>query len=187
MTRDGQAPTPPDLQDAVKAILVLRAEMTQREARVSSALEGHVQALQHEARQFRAGLKGLVEGAGLRISQDAREALVPVAAEYDRTVSATSARLQAVDRTIRLWFGMVAVALCLVAMAAWLVLGHYRRELAAVQAELGRYEHAVPVVQAFYASDAVLCGGRVCVNIDPDGPHAGEGGQYRPARPRPSR
>lgn len=65
------------------------------------------------------------------------------------------------------------------------VLGYYHRELAAIKDELQRYENAVPVVQAFYASDAVLCGGRVCTNVDPNAPRQGDKRHYSQAKPRP--
>lgn len=67
-----------------------------------------------------------------------------------------------------------------------LVLGYFKRELGTVQHELQRYEDAVPVLQAFYASDALVCGNRICVNIDPTGQSVGDGKQYAPVRPRPA-
>ncbi|KAF1723970.1 hypothetical protein CSC78_14200 [Pseudoxanthomonas japonensis] len=73
----------------------------------------------------------------------------------------------------------------MVLVVGWTVLGYYRRELAATKEELQRYEDAVPVVQAFYASDAVICGGVICTNGDPGGSRVGDRGQYRAARPRP--
>ena len=45
------------------------------------------------------------------------------------------------------------------------------------------YENAVPIVQVFYASDAVICGGRICSNIAPNGQRAGDKKQYRQAQP----
>ncbi|MGY1457154.1 MULTISPECIES: hypothetical protein [unclassified Luteimonas] len=179
--------TQADLQEAVKAILMLRSEMTQREARMSAALDRHIQALQQEARDFRSDIEGLVGGAGNRITEEAKGALGPLVAGYDGAVSATSARLRGAGQMIWLWFGALAATLLLVLVTAWAVLGYHRRELAGIEAELRRYEQAVPVVQAFYASDAVICGGRVCVNVDPDGQPAGEGRQYKPARARSPR
>lgn len=179
--------TQADLQEAVKAILMLRAEMTQREARMSAALDRRVESLQDEVQRFRGDIETLVESAGTRIADEARGVLVPLAQEYDGTVALASARVRMAGRSIWLWFGALAATMVLVLVTAWAVLGYHRRELAAIDAELRRYEQAVPVVQAFYASDAVICGGRVCVNVDPDGPPAGEGRQYRPAKARPSR
>nr|WP_245979226.1 hypothetical protein [Lysobacter pythonis] len=72
----------------------------------------------------------------------------------------------------------------MVLLTSWAVLGHYRRELAVTQAELRRHENAIPVLQAFQASDAVICGGRLCVN--PDVQRMGDKRQYRQAKPRPA-
>ncbi|KRA55160.1 hypothetical protein ASD77_10265 [Pseudoxanthomonas sp. Root65] len=84
-----------------------------------------------------------------------------------------------------MWLISAGTVLVLVVFAAWAVLGYYRRELASTKEELQRYEDAVPVVQAFYASDAVICGGVICVHADPAGARVGEKGQYRAAKPRP--
>ncbi|PZO62621.1 MAG: hypothetical protein DI635_11355 [Pseudoxanthomonas suwonensis] len=85
------------------------------------------------------------------------------------------------------WYAGLAVLALLLAAVAWAVLGYYRRELRTVKDELGRYENAIPVLQAYYASDVAICGGRVCVNVDPDGQRAGDRQQYRQARQRPNR
>ncbi|MEA5174738.1 hypothetical protein VB151_14160, partial [Xanthomonas fragariae] len=74
-----------------------------------------------------------------------------------------------------------------VLLVGWAVLGYYRRELAATKDELQRYENAVPVVQAFYASDAIVCADRICVNVDPTGLRQGDERQYRQAKPREQR
>nr|WP_298122879.1 hypothetical protein [uncultured Pseudoxanthomonas sp.] len=170
--------------EAIKALMTLRAEMVQREARMSATINEHVQSLRQEAGQFRRDLVAIVEGAGTRIAQDAREAVSPVAAEYGHAVSATSAQLRSVGRTVWLWLAAIGTTLLLVLLVAWTVLGYYRRELSATKEELHRYEDAVPVVQAFYASDTVICGGVICTHADPGGMRAGDKGQYRAARPR---
>lgn len=173
------------LQDAAKATLMLRSEMAQRETRMNASFNQQVQSLREEVSRFRRDIADIVNGAGNQIAKEARGAMSPVAAEYDRAVSTTSARLQEANKTVWLWFGAAGSILLLVLLVGWAVLGYYRRELAATQDALQRYENAVPIVQAFYASDAVICGGRVCVNIEPDGQRAGDKRQYRQARPRP--
>ncbi|WP_221220700.1 hypothetical protein [Variovorax sp. Sphag1AA] len=175
----------PGLQDAAKAILMLRSEMAQREARMNASFNQQVQSLREDASRFRRDVADIVSGAGSQIAKEAKGAISPVAAEYDRAVSTTSAHLQEASKTVWLWFGAAGSILLLVLLVGWAVLGYYRRELSAIQDELQRYENALPIVQAFTASDAVLCGGRVCVNIDPDGQRIGDKRQYRQARPRP--
>lgn len=170
--------------DAIKALMVLRAEMVQREARMSAAIAEQVQALRQEVGQFRREVAVIVDGAGSRIAQDAREAVSPLALEYGRAVSGASAQLRSAGRTVWMWLFAAAGILLLVLVSGWMVLGYYRRELATTREELQRYEDAVPIVQAFYASDAVICGGVICTNADPGGSRAGEKGQYRAARKR---
>ena len=173
------------LQDAAKATLMLRSEMAQREARMNASFNQQMQSLREEASQFRRDITDIVSGASNQITKEAKGAISPVAAEYDRAVSAISAHLQRASKTVWLWFGAAATILLLVLLVGWAVLGYYRRELATIQDELQRYENAAPIVQAFYASDAAVCGGRVCVNIDPDGQRTGDKRQYRQAKPRP--
>lgn len=171
--------------DAIKALMVLRSEMVQREARMGAAITEQVQSLRQEVGQFRRDVAAIVDGAGTRIAQDAREAVSPVTAEYGHAVSTVSAQLRVAGRAVWMWLGAAATILLLVLFVAWMVLGYYRRELADTKEELQRYEDAVPVVQAFYASDAVICEGVICANADPAGLRVGDKGQYRAARPRP--
>lgn len=171
--------------DAVKALLLLRAEMAQREVRMSASFNEQMQSLRQEVGQFRRDVAGIVSGASDRIAREAQDAVSPVAAEYGRAVSATSAHLRGASRTVWSWFGATGATLLLILLVGWAVLGLYRRELTDTRNELQRYDDAVPVLQAFYASDAVLCEGRICVNVEPLARSAaGDQNQYRQAKPR---
>jgi DNA-binding transcriptional MerR regulator len=170
--------------NAVQALMMLRSEMTQRETRMSASFNEQVQSLRQEVSQFRHDVANIVNGAGAQIAHDAKATVSPVMADYSRAVSATSAHLQGASKTVWLWFGAAGSILLLVLIVGWAMLGYYRRELIAAKDELQRYENAVPVVQAFYASDAVLCGNLLCVNIDPNGPRQGDKKQYHQAMPR---
>lgn len=184
MHSGNQGLTHPALQDAVKAILMLRSEMAQREVRMSASFNQQVQSLRQEVSQFRSDITGIVSGASSQIAKEAKDAVSPVAAQYGRAISATSAHLQGASKTVWLWFGAAGTILLLVLLVGWVVLGYYRRELAGAKEELQRYDDAVPVVRAFYASDAVICGDRVCINVDPNGQRPGDKHQYRQAKPR---
>lgn len=173
--------------DAIKALMLLRAEMVQRETRMSAAITEQVHSLRQEVGQFRRDIAALVEGAVSRIADDARDAVFPVTAQYSQAISATSARLHGAGRVVWIWFGAAMVILMLVLFVAWTVLGYYRRELTTTKEEPQRYEDAVPVVQAFYASDAMIFGGVICTNVDPGRSRTGEKGQYRAARQRSQR
>lgn len=173
------------LEQAFKANLLLRAEMAQREARMTASFNQQIQSLQRQAGQFQQQVEGIVSGASTQIAREVKDAVSPVAAEYDRAVSATSAQLHGASRTVWLWFGAAGTTMLLVMLVGWAVVGYYRRELTAAQDQLQRYENAIPIVQAFHASDAVICGGRICSNHDPKGQRAGDKQQYRQARPRP--
>ena len=173
-----------DAESAIKAILMLRSEMAQREAQMSASLSQQIQSLQQQVSQFRHEVTGIVTGASAQIATEAREAVSPVAREYSHAVSTASAHLYGASRTVWMWFTAAAAILLLALLVGWIVLGHYRRELAIVREELNRYERAIPVLEAYYASDAVICGNRVCANIDPHGQRTGDKRQYLQARAR---
>lgn len=170
--------------DAIKALMVLRAEMVQREARMGAAINEQVQSLRREVVQFRRDVAGIVDSASTCITHEARHAVSPVAAEYGAAVAGVSAQIRSAGRMVWMWFAAAGTVLVLAVFVAWIVLGYYRRELVSTKEELQRYEDAVPVVQAFYASDAVICGGVICAHVDPAGARAGDKGQYRAAKPR---
>jgi hypothetical protein len=127
----------------------------------------------------------LVRGASAQIAEEARQALAPVAAHYNRAVSSASTQLKSASKTVWLWFASGAAVLLLCMVVGWMVLSFYRRELADAKEQLQNYKDALPTLQAFDASDAAVCGGRLCVNADPNGPRFGDKRQYHQARPRP--
>lgn len=172
-------------QQAAKGLLTLRTEMGQREQAIRASFNQELQSLRNAVVESRREVGGIVSGAKDQIADEAKRAVAPVAAEYGRAVSATSAHLQAANKTVWLWFAAAAGILSLVLLVGWALLGYYRRELSAAHDELGRYENAIPVVRAFYASDAFVCGERICVNVDPNVQRQGDKRQYRPAKPRP--
>ena len=176
-----------DLQAAVKALLLLRSEMTDRENRMHKASQQEMGTLRYEVSQVKREMSTLVNGAGARIVEQARDAVAPTAAQYDRAVQAASSRLQGTGRLVWLWFGTAIGVVLLVLMAGWAVLGYYRREVAQARETMQRYENALPVLQAYQASDAVLCNGRLCVAVDRNAPALGDKGRYRQASARPSR
>lgn len=173
------------VQQAAKGMLALRTEMGQREQAIRAFFNQELQSLRNAVTESRREVGGIVSGAKDQIAHEAKQAVAPVAAEYERAVSATSAHLQNANKTVWLWFATSGAILLLVLLVGWALLGYYRRELAAARDELRRYENAMLVVRAFYASDVVVCGERICVNVDPNGQRQGDKRQYRQARMRP--
>lgn len=185
MDDDGLESIRAELRETAGALMMLRSEMSQREARMSASFNQQLQLLQQGTSRFRSDIASIADNASAQIAQEAKNAVAPSVAQYVSDVSATSAQLRGANKVVWTWFAATGTILLLVLLAAWSVLGYYRRELGATKAELQRYEDAVPVVQAFYASDAILCDGRVCANADPNGQRFGDKRQYRKARPRP--
>jgi len=174
------------LTEAAKAVLMMIAKMDQRETRMHETIGKELLALRNEVTQVRGEIAVIVRGASAQIADEAKRAVAPVAAEYDRAVNATSTQLRSASKSVWLWFASGALILLLTLAVGWMVLGYYRYELAKTKEELQRYENAVPVLQAFYASDATVCDGRVCVNADPNSQRFGDKHQYHQAKPRPS-
>ena len=57
-----------DAESAIKAILMLRSEMAQREAQMSASFSQQIQSLQQQVSQFRHEVAGIVSGASARIA-----------------------------------------------------------------------------------------------------------------------
>ncbi|WP_024891878.1 hypothetical protein [Luteimonas huabeiensis] len=174
------------MKEMLRVLAALLAKFEQREARMQAIVEQRLQAVHDEVAQLHRRIDGIVSGAQARIVEEAKAAIVPVAAEYGRAVDTASAQLRVAGRTVRAWYGALAGLCLLLVLVAWGVLGYYRRELAEARDALERYEDAVPVLQAFYASDATVCGDRICVNVDASAPRQGDARQYAAARPRRS-
>jgi hypothetical protein len=173
------------MDDVVQGMMAMRAEMAQRESRMSVSFTQQLQQMQQKIDQARQDISGIVRGASTQIAQEARAAVSPVAAEYERAVSATSAHLKSAGKTVWLWFGATGAVLLLALLAGWLMVSWQWRETNTLKEEYSRYENAAAIIRAFSASDATLCGERICVNIDPSAPRLGEQRQYHQARPRP--
>ncbi|WP_235429830.1 hypothetical protein [Xanthomonas sp. GPE 39] len=173
------------LQSTLKLQSALIAKFEQREARMQANFDQQMHALQGDLAQLHRRVDSIVVGASSQITKQAKDAIAPVAARYDLAVSATSAQLQKANKTVWLWFVAAGVILLLVLLVGCAVLGYYRRELSAAREELQRYENAIPILQAYSASDAVICGGRICADIDANGQRTGDKHQYRQAKPRP--
>lgn len=173
------------LQDTLKLQAALMAKSEEREARMQASFDQRMRTLHSEVVLVHHKIDDIVAGASARIAQEAKDAMAPVAVQYGRDVSVTSAHLQKAGRTIWAWLCAAGSILLLALLVGWAVLGYYRRELAAAKDELGRYEDAIPVLNAYYASDASICGERICVNVDPNAQRQGNKKQFSRARPRP--
>ncbi|HYP83743.1 hypothetical protein [Variovorax sp.] len=184
MRHDSDAPDP-GLGKAAAALLTLQAALEQREARLTAAIGRELESLQSQVKQVRRDVAGVVDAAGARIANEAQAAALPVVHRLDQALAAASNHVHSANRAVWVWLGAAGTVLLVALLVAWAVLGYYRRELAAAKDELARYDSAIPVVRAFYASDAQLCGGRICVNIEPGGQRVGDKRQYRQAKARP--
>lgn len=151
------------LQNSIRLQAALMAKLEQRERQMADRFNQQMQTL-HEQAQL---------------------ALAPAAIKYDRAVESACAGLRSAHRTIWAAFSLAGGALLLFLLVGWLALSYYRRELDIVQSALHRHEQAIPILQAYAASDAMLCDGHLCVNTDSSSPARGERRQYRPAKPRP--
>lgn len=184
MQEDELAATHEALTETAKAILIMIASMDQRETRMRETVAKELQSMRHEVARAREDVATIVRGASSQIANEARQALAPVAAQYEHAVTKTSSQLHSAGSVVWIWFATSVSLLLLVLLVGWSVLSYYHRELTDTKAQLQNYKDAVPVVQAFYASDAMICNGRLCVNTDTTGQRFGEKRQYHPVKPR---
>jgi hypothetical protein len=173
------------LQNNLRLLAALMAKFEQRESLMQSAFSESMASLRSEVTELHGRVGYIVRSASERITEEASTAMVPVAAKYDHAVSTVSKQLHGVSKTVWAWYGGLAILALLFFVIGWGVLGYFRHELASAKEEYQRYDNAASIAQAFYASDTVICGGRICSNEDPNGQRVGDKRQYRPARPRP--
>ena len=172
------------LHNSLKLQAALMAKFEQSEASMQAKINQHLQALQDGLSRTSSQVKTIVENASSLIADDAVKNLSPIADGFGHDVSAC---LRSVHKTFSIWFTVAGAILLLVLLCGWITLGHYRQELATVREEVQRHEDAIPVLQAYAASDAILCDGRICVNVDTESRRPGDKRQYRQARQRPAR
>lgn len=174
----------PELRSNLKLMAALLATFEQREARMHGAMEQRLGALQDVVSRLPQKMDAIAGGASARIAGEAKAAIVPVAAVYERAVADTSRQLRMAGRTVWTWYIGLAALAGLFLASGWGLLGYYGRELAQAKDQLARHENAIQIAQAFHASDAVVCDGRLCVNVDPKARPQGPRRQYRPAKSR---
>jgi hypothetical protein len=172
------------LQQTLRLQSDLMMMFEQREQRMRTAFDQRMQTMSSTINDTRRQIEIIVNAAGPKIAASAESVLAPMVARYDREVAATSTQLRRAGRTVWMWFGAAAAILLLVVVVGASVLGYYRRELAVAQEALHRYEDALPVLRAYAASEAVLCGERLCVNVEPGSHKTGDGRSYRQVKQR---
>jgi hypothetical protein len=172
------------LEGLFDALLTLRAEMDHRDRRMSADFGQKMASVQNQIAQTERKLESIADGAGAKIERHARDAVMPVAAEYGRSIEALSGKLHGIEKLVWVWGGAAFAVLALVVAGLWWTLTGYKRDLDTAKTEYARYEKANAVLQAYSASDAFVCDGRLCVNVDPKGVRQGDKGQYRQARMR---
>lgn len=170
--------------EIAKLLLALRTEISGHAEKIRGALQQEAEAMGESGRRFREDIAGITGQAAGRIAQEAEDALKPQLREHAQALTSLRAQIERMGRTARAWTFASLATLGLTVVVALLLLGHVRRELATAKAEVQRYDDAIPVLRAFYASDALICGDRMCVNVDTSGPRSGDRKQYLPVHVR---
>ena len=174
----------PDVNDVLRALALMLARMEQREAQLHASLDNKVQSAHGELQQLQHRLAAIAGSAQATISQQATASLAPVSAQCSRAVTEMAGRLHHASRIVWGWYiGLLGLGL-LLGVLAWGVLGYYQRELDAARQALARHDNALPVLQAFQASDARLCDGHLCIHADATAPRYGDNKQYVRAKAR---
>lgn len=174
----------PNMQDLLRALALLLARMEQRENQLHASLQQHGQAAHAELQQLQHRLLAIVGSAQASISEQASAAMAPAASEYRRVVAEAENQLRRTSRVVWGWYITLTALALLLATIGWGVLGYYQRELAAARDALARHDNALPVLQAFQASDASLCDGHLCIRADATAPRYGDNKQYVRAKAR---
>lgn len=172
------------LERLFDALLTLSAEVDQRDKLMRSNFDQKMTEVQNQLTQTERKLEAIADGAGAKIERHAREAVMPVAVEYGRSVESFSGKLRRIEKTVWIWGGAAAAALVLAIAGLWWTLTGYKRDLDAAKEQYTRFEQANTILQAYTTSDAIVCGDLICINADPNDQRHGDKRQYRQALPR---
>ncbi len=174
----------PDVNDVLRALALMLARMEQRETQLHASLNDKAQSAHRELQQLQHRLAAMAGSAQASISQQATAAIAPASVQCNRAVTEVTGQLRRASRIVWGWyFGLLGLGL-LLGLLAWGVLGYYQRELDTARQALSRHDNALPVLQAFQASDASLCDGHLCIHADATAPRYGDNKQYVRAKAR---
>ncbi len=170
--------------EIAKLLLALRTEISGHAEKIRIALKQDADALKASGQKFHQDVAHITGQAADRIARQAGDALKPRMQEYEQALASLRRQVEGLGRTARVWTLASLATMGLTVVVALLVLGYFNRELTTAKDELQRYDEAIPVLRAFYASDAIICGERICVNVDTRAQRTGHKKQYQSARPR---
>jgi hypothetical protein len=174
----------PDVDEVLRALALMLARMEQREAQLHASLDNKAQSAHSQLQQLQHRLAAIAGSTQATISQQTAAAIAPVSVQCSRAVTELAGQLRQASRIVWGWYiGLLGLGL-LLGLLAWGVLGYYQRELIAARQELARHDNALPVLQAFQASDASLCDGHLCIRSDGTARQYGQDRQYIRARAR---
>ena len=174
----------PNTQDLLQALALMLARMEQRESQLHASLQNKAQAAHNELQQLQHRLASCVGDTQSAISQQAAAVMAPVAIECKQAVADVTTQLRQAGRIVLGWYLALAGLALILVMLGGGVLGYYQRELATARDALARHDNALPVLQAFQASDASLCDGHLCIHADATAPRYGQNKQYIRAKAR---
>ncbi|MCL1560539.1 hypothetical protein [Xanthomonas nasturtii] len=182
-----------ELKDLARALGTLAATIEARDQRQHAALEREMAALRALFARNGDEIDRLVGGAVPQLQQAWQRALdsglAPASRRLDAVISRSGTALQAVETAheaprrrwlTRAWLtcaGLIVATVLACASSVYL--------LTEARQDLTRYRLDAKVLHAVANSDVVLCGDRLCANIDLRGARSVERNQYRTVRPRP--
>ncbi|WP_407460738.1 hypothetical protein ABFU26_01035 [Xanthomonas campestris pv. raphani] len=182
-----------ELKDLARALGTLAATIEARDQRQHAALERDMAALRALAARNGDDINRLVGGAVPQLQQAWQQALdsslAPAARRLDAVISRSGTALQAVETAHealrRRWLTRAWITCAGLIVATVLACASSVYLLTEARRDLTRYRLDAKVLQAVANSDVVICGDRLCANVDARGPRSGERSQYRVVKPRP--
>ena len=141
-----------ELRVAIQTLMVLSAEMTEREQRISQMLIQNSNEISHKLNQESTQFSK-------HLMEETQRVLPPLVQKYDSIVSPVFDKVKQTHRTVNFWIlGIIGVFIALGIMS-WFLIWQYKNEFI-------RYQNAVEIVRAFNSSDTVVCDGRICIKAE---------------------
>ncbi|CTP88099.1 hypothetical protein A6R71_09985 [Xanthomonas translucens pv. arrhenatheri] len=183
------------LQETIKAMAALIATMQQREQRLQDQISQHLQVLHGAVGNADRSVNGMVENALPRLTQLTQQALSvaldPAAERFDRTLTAANQTLQQATQRYaqaqqsleatamrRMWMG--SIAMLAAAVMGLCSVGYVLYSARATLAEAEQRRAEIAYLDRVARAELMPCGeDRLCAEVEKNGPHYGDHGQYR--------
>lgn len=168
-----------DLEKAVKALLMLRADIVEREKLMEYRINEQYRLLKEDTSNFRRQVGKIIDEAGEIIDERVGKSLDSANTDYRNMIHELTGKVHRADKIVKGWYIGIGSILLVAAIVLFVVARYITVDLAEKREQIQNYERVEELARAYKNSDAYVCGNYLCVNA---GKNIGNG--YRQVKAR---